>query len=142
MNWYQHFAVSLAACHLLNVASATPWTGPLLAAAALGAWLPDVDHQKTRIFHFALAVVFALAFSFVFLTVNFPFSAKVFAATAAGFASALLLWLIKPRHRGVTHHGLAAAVFGMLVYVVSQNASVAVNGFLAYGMHLVADWVS
>lgn len=139
MNWYQHLAVSLAACHLLNFATGTPWTGPLLAGAVLGAWLPDVDHQKTRIFHFALAAVFALAFSFVFVTVNLPFSAKVFASTAAGLASAVALWLVKPRHRGITHHPLAAAVFGILVFGVSQNVFAALNGALAYGMHLAAD---
>lgn len=139
MNWYQHLAVSLLACHLLNVATGQPWTGPLLAAAVLGAWLPDVDHQKTRIFHFALSAVFALAFSFVFLTVSLPFSAKVFAATAIGLASALLLWLLKPRHRGITHHPFAAIVFGILVFAVSQNGFAALNGFVAYGAHLAAD---
>lgn len=142
MNWYQHLAVSLLACHLLNVFSGTPWTGALLAAATLGAWLPDVDHQKTRIFHFALAAVFALAFSFTYLAAPLAFSARLFAATAVGLASALLLWLLKPRHRGITHHPLAAIVFGLLVFAVSQNLFTALNGFLAYGMHLVADRIS
>jgi len=59
--------------------------------------------------------------------------------TATGFLSALALWLIKPRHRGITHHPLAAWVFGALVFAVSQNSWAALNGTLAYGMHLVAD---
>jgi len=139
MNWYQHLFVSLAACHLLNWISGTPWTAPLLAAATLGAWLPDVDHQKTRVFHFALAVAFALAFSFAYVALPWSFSAKLFAATAAGLLTALGLWIIKPRHRGVTHHPFAALVFGALVFAVSQNSWAALNGTLAYGMHLVAD---
>ncbi len=142
MDWYQHLAVSLATCHLLNVATGTPWTGALLAAAMLGAWLPDVDHQKTRVFHFALAAAFALAFSFTYLAAPLAFSARLFAATALGLAAALLLWLVKPRHRGITHHPLAAIAFGILVYITSQNTWAAVNGLVAYGMHLVADWVS
>ena len=45
MNWYQR---RLQACHLLNVFSGTPWTG--VVAATLGAWLPDVNHQRRASF--------------------------------------------------------------------------------------------
>ena len=139
MNWYQHLIVSLLAAHLVNVALGQPWTGALLAAAVLGAWLPDVDHQKTRIFHFALAVVFALVFAFAYLSIDATHSVKVFSATAIGLASALALFLLKPRHRGITHHPVAALIFGALVFLASQNAFAALNGCIAYGAHLAAD---
>ncbi len=139
MNWYQHLIVSLLSAHLANFALGQPWTGALFAAAALGALLPDVDHHKTRIFHFALAGIFALAFAFVYVSLSVTLSAKLFAATAIGLAAALALWLLKPGHRGITHHPVAALAFGVLVFIVSQNGFAALNGFVAYGAHLVAD---
>lgn len=139
MNWHQHLIASLLACHLLNFALGIPWTAPLLSAAALGAWLPDVDHQKTRVFHFALAAAFALAFAFVYFSLNVQTSIKIFTATAVGLAFAGCLFLLKPRHRGITHHPLASLAFGVLIFFVSQNVPAAINGFVAYGTHLAAD---
>ena len=139
VNWYQHLIVSLAACHVLNVALGQPWTAPAFAASVLGALLPDVDHEKTRIFHFALAAVFSLVFASAYVTLNAPQEQKILASTAAGLTCAGALFLLKPRHRGITHHPLAAAVFGGAVFLFSRNGAAALDGALAYLSHLAAD---
>ncbi|MBI5226578.1 metal-dependent hydrolase [Candidatus Micrarchaeota archaeon] len=167
MNWLQHLLVSLALCHAVLFVFHVPWSAPLMAAAALGAWFPDVDHEKTRIFKFSLAVVFALAFSFAYVALSpsipagnvvpqgnsfFPFASgngsfsvsggwALWASMVFALGLSLCWYFLKPRHRGIMHHPLMGVVLGAVLVLVSGNAWAGIVSAVAFGSHLGADVV-
>jgi hypothetical protein len=116
----------------------------IAAVTALGAALPDVDQPNTRQFKFVAAFLavatFALARSFI--AQRFPqlgaIEATVYALVAA-VASLGLIYIAKPRHRGVTHSFAALAVFAIGIFAVTQNVALAGFAALAFFTHLVAD---
>ena len=134
MNAFQHIVFSLALVGALVWASQIPAGLPIFAAAILGALLPDVDHEKTKVFRFLLVAVGAAVFATVFsLKKDALFSAL------AALSSTALLFLAKPRHRGITHSAVAPFVYGGALFLLSRDATLALVGFAAYGSHLVAD---
>lgn len=135
----QHLVLAFALAHLLNVAVGEPWTPTLFAAVFLGALLPDIDHRKTRIFKFALVSVFAVVFAAAYPALALENPARVLAAAGLAGAAALIVLAIKPRHRGITHHPLAAAAFALMLFGLTREPWAAANGFLAYASHFLSD---
>lgn len=139
MNFIEHLILAFAAAHAFNFASGQPWTLPLFAVVFLGAILPDVDHRKTRIFKFVLVAVSAVVFSATYEAMPLENPARVLAAAGVAALAALLVFALKPRHRGITHHPLAAVVFGLAVFALTRDLHAAVNGVIAYASHPIAD---
>lgn len=134
MDWKAHAAIAAACCFLLDAALGWPITAAIVAATILGALSPDVDHSKTKFFRFFAVVLAAAAAGAVFSATG---SAAYAGAAAAG--AVLVAFVVKPRHRGVTHSFLAAAGFGALAFGVTADMHVAVNAAAAYATHLFAD---
>ncbi|MBI4360950.1 metal-dependent hydrolase [Candidatus Micrarchaeota archaeon] len=134
-----HVALAFALAHAFNVAAGVAWTLPLFAVVFLGAILPDVDHKKTRIFKFALVAVAALVFAAAYQTISLDNPARAVAAALAAALAAIAVSILKPRHRGITHHPLAALVFGLAAYALTREMGVAANGVIAYASHYLSD---
>jgi len=113
----------------------------LLAAALLGAMIPDTDERHTRQFKLVVIVVAAIVFVYAYNATgaNAPGSVAwgLLAAIAAGFA----VLILKPRHRGVMHSLPAAAAFCVLVFLL-RGPDAAAAGLLGFLSHLLLDAVS
>jgi membrane-bound metal-dependent hydrolase YbcI (DUF457 family) len=107
----------------------------LACVLALGATLPDIDHPQTRIFKYALAVVLVAT---AWLTLP-ALGGNYLAAFGAGAIAVLAAFLLKPRHRGVTHSYKAALVYALACGLLTHSAGLALTGLVAYASHLVAD---
>lgn len=138
MNGFAHiiaaFVCAVAANYLLSfVGWAAAWAPPLFAVIVLGALLPDIDHRKTRIFRAALFVVFVAV---AFLLNNYF---GLVYGIAGGAVAALAFYLLKPRHRGITHKWPAALAFFALVFAATLDRGIALCGLAAYASHLAVD---
>ena len=140
MNANAHLLIGLVAGLAAPVVLGLPLTVQCVAAAALGSLLPDADHHKTKAFRLASIAIGIAAF---YLSLS-PFKQRfgqfngLLSAAGVGIAAGLAYALFKPRHRGITHTLLAAAVFGAALFLASGTA-VAVAGTAAYFSHLLAD---
>lgn len=134
MNYLQHLAAAFLAAHAMNFFLKIPWTPQLAAAVFLGAILADVDHSKTKIFKFLVAAAAASVFAIAY-TANLG----VLISTAAGIATAAAVFLLKPKHRSVTHSWVAVLAYVVLLFVLTRNIRVSLNGFAGYAAHLLLD---
>jgi membrane-bound metal-dependent hydrolase YbcI (DUF457 family) len=113
----------------------------VVAVVALASLAPDLDHRKSRVFKTALLVAFLASAVLVYNAMGFVGEIVVRAAVsvAAGLVVCSAIYVLKPRHRGVTHSALASLVFAAVVFVVLQSKSLALFAFVAYASHLLAD---
>ncbi len=132
-----HLLVALLAVALAGFLFRWAWTPALFAAALLGGIFPDVDHEKTKLFRFFLIALMATVF-----TMAFASRGDFLLSGMAALASAGALFLVKPRHRGITHAWPAPIVFSLLLFVITSQVPVASAGGLAYASHLAADQLS
>ncbi|MEW5954995.1 MAG: metal-dependent hydrolase [Candidatus Micrarchaeota archaeon] len=139
------FAAALAVSLLLNPFGwGAPLSIELIAVAGLGALLPDLDHRKTKVFRFALALVFvgAAVLAWPLAPLLTPSSNAVLnagVAVAAGACAAMVLFVLKPRHRGPTHSLAAAIAFAAIVLAATLNRGLGIAAFAAYASHLLLD---
>ncbi len=141
MNWWQHVLVGLAASALAAYYFALPITPLLLSVAIVGALLPDVDHSKAKAFKALTALLLAGGFYFAFeyLKTRLEFAHALAASALIALGIAAIAFIVKPRHRGITHSLLAVGVFTTLIYVLTAKQEIALIGGLAYFSHLAAD---
>ena len=144
MNWRGHvlfallltFALSLV-CSSLYLMSLMEWLWalPVIIFASL---LPDVDIESSKSQRMAnfLALVFAIAYGFhdigQYLAYGWKLSLEILGAYF------LVVYVFKPKHRGITHSLLAAGLFGGITAVVFGKI-IGCLGLAAYISHLIAD---
>jgi membrane-bound metal-dependent hydrolase YbcI (DUF457 family) len=130
-------AVFLAANAFLYGQTLGSQSAALFAAAFLGAVFPDVDERHTRQFKLILIIASASAFAIGFQAKQIflePFAAGL----AAAIAVAILVFALKPRHRGIVHTLTAAAAFTAAIYLL-RGTECAAAGLLGYLSHLALD---
>jgi len=156
MNHFGHIIVGLAAAAAINYIigqlaqqthnfflSALPLV-TLIAIAALGALLPDIDLAHSKISKL-IGVIFVLLATFIIQPVALravsgisPIASWVVALLISiGLLFAILFpWGLKPR--GFTLSFEAAVVFGILMAITSGIAA-GIIGLAAYASHVVVD---
>jgi len=118
----------------------------IVGMASVSALAPDIDHDSSKIRHAANFVVPLAAFSFAATSSCENNTQCIFAQRESILLSGLaitglymvIMVFLKPRHRGIIHTVAAAAVFGILVYILSDS-TFAIAGFAGYFSHLLAD---
>lgn len=124
----------VAASPLIGAGFASAWSAPLFAAIVLGALLPDIDHRKTKIFRVALLVLFiGVAFLVQKVVGSWLWALVGGGIVAAGF------FLLKPRHRGITHKWPAVIAYCALLFALTLDKGLALSGAVAYASHLLLD---
>lgn len=116
---------------------------------SVGALLPDVDESHSAAFRSLRAALGATTFFaalYLLSQAGFSMRTVVLAAVLAAAAIAAL-YVLKPRHRGITHTlragaVYAAAVFALCYFLIPDAAlslTVALFGFGGYASHLALD---
>ena len=141
MNWWQHALVALAVGLIAAFYFAVPATPLLLAVIVVGGLAPDVDHHKAKAFKALTALLLAGGFYFAFgyLKTRLEFVYALGASVLIAGGIAAIAFVVKPRHRGITHSLLAVGVFTALVFILTNKQEIALLGGLAYFSHLAAD---
>ncbi len=153
MNWLSHLSVALLLFLLFWWLGFVSFTPALLALLFLGALMPDIDHEKSKITKTFFAALFVLLL--VLFLARPPkllaLAGKALESTMPAwflyFFAAVVAWVLlyafyvklKPRHRGVTHSLAALLVFSVLVYALFLRFDFAFAGGLGYFSHLLAD---
>ncbi|MDP2717909.1 MAG: hypothetical protein Q8P02_04150, partial [Candidatus Micrarchaeota archaeon] len=96
MNFWQHIIVSLLAVAAVNAALGIGISPVLLAAALLGAMLPDADHAQTRIFRFLLFAMALAAGAGAYYLVKGDAVLKIVSAAIAARAVAGAVFVATP----------------------------------------------
>lgn len=148
MNWPEHMLIgALAGALVAYFLGADLLTSSLIIGmASVSALAPDIDHDSSKIRQAANLVVPLAAFSFAITSACGNSLQCIFARKESIFISGLaitgfymlIMAFLKPRHRGIIHTLSAAAVFGMLIYILS-GSTFAIAGFAGYFSHLLAD---
>ena len=140
MNYLEHMLLSIIAVFILFSAVQTPFSAQAASIALIGGILPDVDHAKSKAFKLFLALFFGLVFSLCFYFLKQDALTKAAFSALAALLACGIVFVLKPRHRGITHSLLAAAVFALAVYFYA-GLLLGLSAFLAYGSHLASDGV-
>ncbi len=177
MNFKQHIAfgivigVIFSLIFLLYEGLSWLFVFPLLLAI-LGSVLPDIDHHASIPFRTLKIFVFILSFSAIFILIAghseilkpatekiseiFPvnvnsetikFFITILIALTAGILSVIILKIIKPSHRGVTHKKMFGIFITFLLFLFFyftfsyQNFSVisAISFLTGFFSHLASD---
>jgi membrane-bound metal-dependent hydrolase YbcI (DUF457 family) len=154
MRFWKHAAIAFAAAFVaaalaekafaLSIYSDLRLLAQIAAVTLLGAALPDADLPKTRQFRLVAVFVVIAAFALArdFIASRFPQLSALEAAAyalAAAFAALGVIYVAKPRHRGVTHSLAALAVVALGIFVLTQSALLAGFAALAFASHLACD---
>lgn len=107
----------------------------------LGSIAADVDHPKTAIFKVIVSLVVAAVFFIAeqFFGTYLPLLQAVAFSIAAATVVLALIYILKPRHRGITHSLFALILFAIVVFLLTKTVSIALVGGLSYLSHLIAD---
>lgn len=123
----------------------------------LGSDLPDMDHPDALIHRGTKPIVSVAVGSAVFLWANKAISLNPewlnpVGAWLVGALAGVLAWYLftalMPRHRGIVHSLLFAAVYGFLAFVlvgyglklsIGEGLYVGLAAFLGYTLHLLLD---
>lgn len=123
----------------------------------LGSDLPDIDHPDALIHRGSKPIVSVAVGSAVFLwakdfvNLNPPWLNHVVSwltGAFGGLAAWYLFTAIMPKHRGIVHSLLFAAIYGMLAFLLvnyglgmSEGAGLytGLSAFLGYTLHLLLD---
>ncbi|MFH0922806.1 MAG: metal-dependent hydrolase [Candidatus Micrarchaeota archaeon] len=142
MNWPAHAVASVAAALALAFFLQVPFTPALIAIAILAGIAADADNSESKAFKLFAAIAFAGVFV---LSQQFFQAQEQFATNAiplailASFAAIGIIFIFKPKHRGITHSFLAALVFTALVFVLLNDLKLAGIAFACYSTHLLLD---
>lgn len=115
---------------------------PIIAIAALGSLLPDIDHNESKISKTFRPILVALIAILSFKSSYSYSNSLLYSSEVTLIAIALILIfskLLKPKHRGITHSLLAALIFSGMIYLPTQSLSYTVSGIVSYSSHLIAD---
>ncbi len=117
----------------------------LAAACALSALVPDLDHEKSKgssiLFQVLCLAAVVLAAS-VALTSISPGALINFVlySLVQLLVLFLLVKVLRPKHRGITHSLLALALFSATVFLISRSFALSAACGLGYLSHLLADF--
>lgn len=148
VNWQEHMLIGalsgVLVAYFLGMDLLT--SALIVGMASVSALAPDIDHDSSKIRQVANLVVPLAAFSFAITSacennlqcvLQNKETILISALAVIGFYM-LVITFLKPHHRGIIHTISAAAVFGILVYLLS-GPTFAVAGFAGYFSHLLAD---
>lgn len=142
MNWPAHLIASLAAALALAFFLQIPFTPALVAIAILAGIAADVDNSESKAFKLFAAIVFAAVFVLSRQFFSLQPKLEEFAIPAAiisAFAAIGLIFIFKPKHRGITHSFLAAAIFAVIIFALLNDLKLAAIAFACYSTHLLLD---
>lgn len=137
-----HAALGLVATTLLyNVNFHKPSAALItIGAAAIGSYLPDVDHQNSTISNEVFRGSKAIGITMCVATIYLMYAGYLKSNIAATiFLGATIASLLTP-HRSFSH-----SIIGMLIFAIAVNYAYpkALNPFMTgYMMHIIADIVS
>ena len=150
MDWKAHALIGAVSASAIAFFLGSHDLFALVAAAAvgaLGALVPDLDHQTSKGKQVLDTAVIAAAFLAVYSSgcgaaLCIP---SVQSMQSTGLAVLAMLGayfvffaLFKPSHRGITHSLVACFAFGVLAYLIF-GLRLGIVGFVGYLSHLVAD---
>ncbi len=150
MDWRTHILVGFV---LGTAIFGIFWIQPVISIFALAflagisALLPDLDHDMSKgrsilnklVPFAAFAAVSTNTCSTIECFFNAPKITNIVLISAALVGVyALFFTFLKPKHRGITHTVLFAALYGAVLYVLA-DATVAGAGFVGYFSHLLVD---
>jgi len=148
MNWRPHFVIGALAAALLALVLQSDIFVIFLASivGGLSALAPDIDHDSSKIRQAAditvpvFGVFFALSSTCYadFQCIASDWRTIIISALAITGLYTIVITYLKPRHRGITHTLVFAAVYFALLYAVA-NLSFALFGLAGYVSHLLAD---
>ena len=139
MNWKGHLTVGFFTAIGITavIKPGLVETGLLVLLCAFSALLPDIDHDMSKgrkiVDSMALVIPFALGWS---ATNNFIASAGP-AFLFFGIYT-VLFRVFKPKHRGITHTGIATIIFASVIYLLYGPVAGLYAG-AGYLSHLIAD---
>lgn len=123
---------------------------PIFAFGGFSGLLPDIDHKQSRITR--VVVVFGvLIIAYIsYASIGAPkdnllvwFAELTVKIIVYSLAFIGLMTVIRPRHRGITHTFLFAAVYAIIIYMLIYPSAysfiIAITGFVGYTSHLLAD---
>lgn len=143
--FWTHVAAGVAAflCvnYYLHGAALGANSAVLLAAALLGAIIPDVDERHTRQFRLVVIVVAAIVFAYAYNATGANAMESVASGLLAAIVAGFAVLILKPRHRGVMHSLFAAAAFCVTVFFL-RGTEAAAAGLMGILSHLALDAVS
>jgi len=141
MNFWQHLVFGLFVGFGAALFLQLPFSTALLAVTVLGSIAADVDHPKTAIFKVIVSLVVVAVFFIAeqFFGTYLPLLQAVVFSIAAATVVLALIYILKPRHRGITHSLFALILFAIVVLLLTKTVSIALVGGLSYLSHLIAD---
>ncbi|VVC02190.1 LexA-binding, inner membrane-associated putative hydrolase [uncultured archaeon] len=147
MNWPAHAAVGAISGLALALLLGLNATAALLPVAlcAFSALVPDIDHGESKIRQItdAAALLFAVFLAVVSTCPQLNCAAGVW-KTAAIYCLAvfglyaIVMAYIMPNHRGIIHSLLFAAIYAVVVLLLS-DWQLAIFATVGYCSHLAAD---
>lgn len=150
MDWRSHALIGAVAAPALLAVFGTHGIFELAGAAvigALGALVPDLDHQASKGRQVLDAAAVAAAFMVIYMSgcgsvpcIPSLQSLQDMAILSLAMLGAYFVFftLFRPAHRGITHSLVACLVFGVLGYFLF-GLKFGIAGFAGYLSHLVAD---
>lgn len=150
MNWRSHVAVGIVFAIIAMLILGTRDIMTLLLFGVIGglsALVPDLDHDASKGRQLLDMSFIGFAFLSAYMSkcgsdVCLP-TIEQFSGIATVFFAVVGIYFVffkffKPSHRGITHTIIAAAVFGVLMYLFA-GLNIGIVGFVGYASHLVAD---
>ena len=142
MDWKAHLFIGVFAGLAIGFFCFGMGTQAILfsAVSGAGALLPDIDLRKSKISQIAYAVAAVLIAAFSFLLSDGDIARMLTYAAAMALGLLALDFLVRPRHRGITHSLLFALALAAAAYFLFGlvAASALLTGYLS---HLLADGV-
>lgn len=105
-----------------------------IAVIGFGALLPDADERKTKAFKLLLLLSFVVS-----AFISFKIIQNTAIAIIVGAIASLTLFLLKPRHRGITHSLPAALAYAAIILFSTKSTGLALLALASYSSHLIAD---
>jgi len=150
MNWRSHAAIGILFAVVAMLIIGTRDIATLIIFGIIGglsALVPDLDHDASKGRQLLDYGFIGFAFLSAYMSkcgsdVCLPSIEQLSGIATVFFAFVGVYFVFfkffKPDHRGITHTILAAAVFGLLMYLFA-GLHIAVAGFAGYFSHLAAD---
>jgi membrane-bound metal-dependent hydrolase YbcI (DUF457 family) len=152
VRWQAHVAVAVVLIVLASAAFGFPAPvsvslpfAMLVLACAVSSMVPDLDHERSKgsrslfIFLCLAAVVLAASATLTSISPDAVFNFAIYSLAQIG-ALFLIIKVLRPKHRGITHSLSALVLFASVVFLISRSPQVTFACFLGYLSHLLADF--